>query len=125
EGQARGVQIDIAPEMLSIRYPMEVNLVGDAAETLRALLPMQRNHKPNGWHKSIEGWTSDWWKTLDDRAMQPATPINPQRVAWELSPRLPERALITSDSGSCANWFARDLKIRRGMMCSLSGGLAS
>ena len=57
--------------------------------------------------------------------MQPANPVNPQRVAWELSPRLPERAIITSDSGSCANWYARDLKIRRGMMCSLSGGLAS
>src|SRR5262249_56190694 len=54
-----------------------------------------------------------------------AKPINPQRVVWELSPRLPERAIITSDSGSCANWYARDLKIRRGMMCSLSGGLAS
>ena len=57
--------------------------------------------------------------------MQPAHPVNPQRVTWELSPRLPDRAIITSDSGSCANWYARDLKIRRGMMCSLSGGLAS
>jgi pyruvate dehydrogenase (quinone) len=78
-----------------------------------------------GWRKEIEGWTKAWWKTLEDRAMQPAKPINPQRVAWDLSPRLPERAIITSDSGSCANWFARDLKIRRGMMGSLSGGLAS
>jgi pyruvate dehydrogenase (quinone) len=68
---------------------------------------------------------TDWWKTLEDRARQPAEPVNPQRVAWELSSRLPERAIITSDSGSCANWFARDLKIRRGMTASLSGGLAS
>jgi pyruvate dehydrogenase (quinone) len=125
EGQARGVQIDIAPEMLSIRYPMEVNLVGDAAETLRALLPLLRGKSDNSWRARIEGWTQKWWKTLEKRAMQPANPINPQRVAWELSPRLPERAIITSDSGSCANWYARDLKIRRGMMCSLSGGLAS
>ncbi|HTQ32999.1 MAG TPA: thiamine pyrophosphate-requiring protein [Stellaceae bacterium] len=125
EGQARGVQIDIAPEMLSIRYPMEVNLVGNAAETLRALLPLLHAKTNFGWRKEIEGWTRDWWKTLEDRAMQPASPINPQRVAWELSSRLPERAIITSDSGSCANWYARDLKIRRGMMCSLSGGLAS
>ena len=125
EGQARGVQIDIAPEMLSIRYPMEVNLVGDSAETLRALLPMLRERTDHAWREQIEGWTASWWKTLEDRAMQPATPINPQRITWELSPRLPERAIITSDSGSCANWFARDLKIRRGMMCSLSGGLAS
>jgi pyruvate dehydrogenase (quinone) len=125
EGQARAVQIDIEPEMLSLRYPMEVNLVGDTGETLRALLPLLRERSDHAWRKRIEGWTAKWWKTLEERAMQPATPINPQRVAWELSPRLPERAIITSDSGSCANWYARDLKIRRGMMCSLSGGLAS
>jgi pyruvate dehydrogenase (quinone) len=125
EGQARAVQIDIEPEMLSLRYPMEVNLVGDATETLRALLPLLRERSDHAWRKRVEGWTAKWWKTLEERAMQPATPINPQRVAWELSPRLPERAIITSDSGSCANWYARDLKIRRGMMCSLSGGLAS
>jgi pyruvate dehydrogenase (quinone) len=125
EGQARGVQIDIAPEMLSIRYPMEVNLVGDSAETLRALLPLLHEKPNNDWRRRISGWMDAWWKTLADRAKQPAKPINPQLVAWELSPRLPERAIITSDSGSCANWYARDLKIRRGMMCSLSGGLAS
>ena len=125
EGQARAVQIDIAPEMLSLRYPMEVNLVGDAAETLHALLPLLHERRDHAWRKRIEGWTTKWWKTLEERAMQPANPINPQRVAWELSPRLPDRAIITSDSGSCANWYARDLKIRRGMMCSLSGGLAS
>lgn len=125
EGQARGVQIDIAPDMLSLRYPMEVNLVGDSAETLRALLPLLQEKSDTKWRKEISGWTKDWWRTLADRAKQPANPINPQRVASELSPRLPERAIITSDSGSCANWYARDLKIRRGMMCSLSGGLAS
>src|SRR5205823_4339168 len=115
EGQARGVQIDIAPDMLSLRYPMEVNLAGDAAETLRSLFPFLEEKSDHTWRKSIEGWTRDWWKTLEDRAMQPADPINPQRVAWELSPRLPDRAIITSDSGSCANWYARDLRIRRGM----------
>jgi pyruvate dehydrogenase (quinone) len=125
EGAARGVQIDIAPDMLSLRYPMEVNLVGDSAETLRALLPMLHEKTRRSWRGQVEGWTRKWWQTLEDRAMQPASPINPQRVAWELSPRLPERTIITSDSGSCANWYARDLRIRRGMMCSLSGGLAS
>jgi pyruvate dehydrogenase (quinone) len=125
EGAARAVQIDIAPEMLSLRYPMEVNLVGDSAETLKALLPLLRDKSNAAWREQIEGWTRAWWKTLEDRAMQPATPINPQRVVWDLSPLVPERAIITSDSGSCANWYARDLKIRRGMMCSLSGGLAS
>jgi len=125
EGQARGVQIDLAPDMLSLRYPMEVNLVGDAGETLRALLPMLESRQDSGWRDGIVRNVAEWWKTLEDRAMQPANPVNPQRVAWELSPRLPDRVILTSDSGSCANWFARDLKIRRGMMASLSGGLAS
>ncbi len=124
EGQARGVQIDIEPSMLSLRYPMEVPLVGDAAETLRALLPFL-NQKEDGWRKEIEKEVKDWWVTLEKRAMHSADPVNPQRVTWELSPLLPDNAIITSDSGSCANWYARDLKIRRGMMCSLSGGLAS
>ncbi|MET3912490.1 pyruvate dehydrogenase (quinone) [Bradyrhizobium sp. S3.3.6] len=125
EGAARGVQIDIDAGMTSIRFPMEVSLVGDAAETLRSLLPRLAPKSDGAWRKGIEDNVARWWKTLDDRAHQPAAPINPQLVAWELSSRLPERAIITSDSGSCANWFARDLKIRRGMTASLSGGLAS
>ena len=125
EGQARGVQIDIAPDMLSLRYPMEVNLVGDAAETLRALLPLLDPKRDGKWRKGIADNVSKWWKTLEDRAMAQANPVNPQRVTWELSPRLPDRVIVTSDSGSCANWYARDLKMRRGMMASLSGGLAS
>jgi pyruvate dehydrogenase (quinone) len=125
DGGARGVQIDIDASMLSIRFPMEVGLVGDAAETLRALLPRLRQKLAGNWRKTIEINVRGWWKTLEDRARQPAEPVNPQRVTWELSPRLPERAIITCDSGSCANWFARDLKMRNGMKASLSGGLAS
>lgn len=125
EGAARGVQIDIDASMMSIRFPMEVGLVGDAAETLRALLPRLKPKSDGAWRQGIEDDVAKWWKTLDDRAHQPAAPVNPQLVAWELSPRLPDRAIITSDSGSCANWFARDLKMRPGMMASLSGGLAS
>jgi pyruvate dehydrogenase (quinone) len=125
EGQARAVQIDIDPGMLSIRYPAEVNLHGDSAETLRLLLPLLQQKTDTAWREGIAESVRDWWTTLEQRAMQPANPINPQRVAWELSPQLPADAIITSDSGSCANWYARDLKIRRGQMCSLSGGLAS
>jgi pyruvate dehydrogenase (quinone) len=125
EGQARGVQIDIKPEMLSLRYPMEVNLVGDSAETLRELLPLLKRKTSISWRERVQDNVAEWWRTLEDRAMADAHPVNPQRVTWELSPRLPDRAIITSDSGSCANWYARDLKIRRGVMCSLSGGLAS
>jgi pyruvate dehydrogenase (quinone) len=125
EGAARGVQIDIDASMMSIRFPMEVGLVGDAAETLRALLPRLKPKSDGAWRQGIQDDVAKWWKTLDDRAHQPAAPVNPQLVAWELSPRLPDRAIVTSDSGSCANWFARDLKMRRGMTASLSGGLAS
>lgn len=125
EGAARGVQIDIDASMMSIRFPMEVGLVGDAAETLRALLPRLKPKSDGAWRQGIQDDVAKWWRTLDDRAHQPAAPVNPQLVAWELSPRLPDRAIVTSDSGSCANWFARDLKMRRGMTASLSGGLAS
>ena len=126
EGAARGVQIDIKADMLSLRYPMEVNLVGDSAHTLRALLPMLDAKPDHAWREKIEGWTKKWWKTLEKRALEKAdTGVNPQRTVWELSPRIPANAIVTSDSGSCANWYARDLKVQRGMMCSLSGGLAS
>jgi pyruvate dehydrogenase (quinone) len=124
-GQARAVQIDIDPTMLGIRYPTEVNLHGDSVETLNALLPLIEQKKRSSWRKGIESSMADWWELMADRAMATAKPINPQRVAHELSPRLPDNVLVTSDSGSCANWYARDLKVRRGQMYSLSGGLAS
>jgi pyruvate dehydrogenase (quinone) len=124
-GQARGVQIDIDASMLSLRYPMEVSLHGDSKATLEALLPRLNRKEDRGWRQRLEREVADWWRTLEGRALQPANPINPQRVAWELSPRLPNEVIVTSDSGSCANWFARDLRIRKGMRCSLSGGLAS
>jgi pyruvate dehydrogenase (quinone) len=125
EGAARGVQIDIDARMLSIRYPMDVNLVGDSASTLRLLRPLLKRKQDRGWREKIEKDVADWWKTLEARAMTDAHPINPQRVFWELSSRLPDRAILTCDSGSSANWYARDLKIRDGMMASLSGGLAT
>ncbi len=125
EGQARGVQIDLDGKMIGIRYPMEVNLVGDAAETLRALIPHLRRKESRAWREKVEGEVSEWWRLMDTRAHESADPINPQRVFWELSERLPDGAIISSDSGSSANWFARDVKIREGMMASLSGTLAT
>jgi pyruvate dehydrogenase (quinone) len=125
EGQARGVQIDIDGRLLSIRYPMEVNLMGDSAETLRALVPLLKPKQDRSWRQMLEKEIEGWWKVLEARAMNSADPINPQRVFWELSPRLPDNCIITADSGSGTNWFARDLKIRRGMMASLSGNLAT
>src|SRR5690606_24902353 len=89
EGQARGVQIDLDGRMVSIRYPMEVNLVGDSAETLRALIPHLKRKEDRSWRKHIEEEVVHWRKILQARAMTSANPINPQRVFWELSPRLP------------------------------------
>lgn len=125
EGQARGVQIELDPKLISIRYPMEVNLVGDSAETLRALMPLLERKTDRTWREGIEKNVKDWWVVLEERAMNEANPINPQRVFWELSKRLPDGCILSSDSGSSANWFARDLKVRRGMMASLSGNLAT
>ena len=124
-GRARGVQIDLKGEMLSLRYPMEVNLVGDSAATLKELLPLLEPRSDSAWRDTIKGHVEEWWKVLEDSAMKAAEPINPQRVFWELSPRLPENCIVTADSGSVANWYARDLKFRRGMKGSLSGSLAS
>jgi pyruvate dehydrogenase (quinone) len=124
-GSARGVQIDIDGTRTSLRYPMEVNLIGDSATTLRALLPLLDQKQADRWRHGIEENVTEWWKTLEERAMQPADPINPQRVFWELSPRLPDNCIMTGDSGSVANWYARDIKMRRGMKGSLSGSLAS
>ncbi|WP_175975174.1 thiamine pyrophosphate-requiring protein [Burkholderia sp. BCC1047] len=128
EGQARGVQIDLKADMLSLRYPMEVNMVGDSAETLRALLPLLNERRDTAWRDRIAKWNRDWHDTLAARAAAKASAgrgVNPQRAFTELSPRLPDDVILTSDSGSCANWYARDLMMRRGMMGSLSGGLAS
>ncbi len=125
EGKARGVQIDIDGRMVGIRYPMEISLVGDSKATLRALLPLVKRKEDRSWQEHLEGELREWWKLMEERAMADADPLNPQRVFWELSPRIPDDAILSSDSGSAANWFARDLKIRRGMMASLSGTLAT
>lgn len=125
EGQARGIQIDIDGKMLNIRYPMEISLMGDSKETLRALIPLISPKEDRSWRNKLEEKVKDWWKLLEKRAMTSAHPINPQRVFWELSSRLPDNCILSADSGSSANWFARDLKIRYGMKASLSGNLAT
>jgi pyruvate dehydrogenase (quinone) len=125
EGQARGVQIDLDARMIGIRFPMEVQLVGDAAETLRALLPRLERKDDRAWRERIEEAVADDWRVLEGQALVDADPINPQRVFSELSARLPDNCILTSDSGSAAVWYARHLKLRRGMLASLSGNLAS
>ncbi|WP_262031215.1 thiamine pyrophosphate-requiring protein [Microvirga sp. Mcv34] len=125
EGQARGVQIDLDAGMLGLRYPMEVNIVGDAAATLAALLPFLDEKTDRSWRNTIEANIAGSRKQLEGTAAAPARPINPQRVATELSPRLPDRCIVTADSGTTTVWYARDLAFRRGMMGSVSGTLAT
>ncbi|HWF32392.1 MAG TPA: thiamine pyrophosphate-requiring protein [Solirubrobacteraceae bacterium] len=125
EGKARGVQIDLDGRMVGIRYPMEANLIGDSKLTLRALLPLLERKTDRSWLEKIEKGVEDWWRLIDQRANQPANPINPQLIFHELSKRLPDGAILTSDSGSAANWYARDVKLRPGMLASLSGTLAT
>jgi pyruvate dehydrogenase (quinone) len=124
-GQARCVQIDIDGRLVGMRYPTEVNLVGDARETLRALIPQLQRKEERSWREEIEGNVRRWWEILDDRAHQSANPLNPQLVFHELSARLPDNVILTSDSGSATNWWARHLRMRSGMKAALSGTLAT
>lgn len=125
EGKARGVQIDIDGTMLGLRYPMEVHLQGDSKESLRALIPMLTRKEDRSWQQQIENEVAQWWKVLEARSMNSANPVNPQAVFWELSKRLTNDCIICGDSGSSTFWYARDIKIKKGMKASLSGTLAT
>ncbi|GLY77592.1 thiamine pyrophosphate-requiring protein [Actinoallomurus iriomotensis] len=124
-GDARGIQIDIDGRMIGMRYPTEVNLVGDAAETLRALIPLLKRKKKRSWRETVEENVARSWSVIERQAHVEADPVNPMLLFWELNPRLPEDTIVTSDSGSAANWYARDLRFRAGMRGSLSGTLAT
>ncbi|MER6217797.1 MULTISPECIES: thiamine pyrophosphate-requiring protein [unclassified Streptomyces] len=124
-GQARAVQIDLEPTMVGLRYPFELNLVGDAAETLRRLLPLLERQRDGSWRDTIEANTERWWEVMERRAEVAADPLNPEHVVHELDGLLPADAIITADSGSAANWYARHLRMREGMRGSLSGTLAT
>jgi pyruvate dehydrogenase (quinone) len=125
EGKARGVQIDISGKRVGFRFPTEVNLIGDSKETLRALVPLLERKEDRPWRERIERGVKRWWKVIEGRAMNPAHPLNPQRVLWELSPRLPEDAMISCDCGTATAWYARNVKMKPTMIGSLSGTLLS
>ncbi|MEV5748486.1 thiamine pyrophosphate-requiring protein [Actinoallomurus sp. NPDC052308] len=124
-GQARAVQIDVDGKLIGMRYPTEVNLVGDAAETLRQLIPRLKKNKNRSWRKKVEKNVERWWGTVEREAMVEADPINPMRLFYELNDRLPKNAILTADSGSAANWYARDLRLPSGVRGTLSGTLAT
>ncbi len=125
EGKARCVEIEIDASRIGLRYPVDVPLVGDARETLRELIPLLERKEDRSWREQIEGWVADWWRVLEERAMLDGDPMNPQRVAFELSRVLPDDAIVTADSGSSTNWWARQVKLKQGNLASLSGNLAT
>ncbi|GAB2532033.1 thiamine pyrophosphate-requiring protein [Nocardia heshunensis] len=124
-GQARAVQIDIDPTMIGMRYPTEVNLVGDAKATLAELIPLVHAKPDRAWPLEIAENVVRWWQTIERQSMLEAKPVNPMRVVWELSQRIPDNAIVTADSGSSTNWYARCLRMRGDIRGSLSGTLAS
>lgn len=123
--QARGVQIDIDARFVGMRYPYEVNLVADARAALRALIPHLERKQDRSWREKIESDVARWWETMEMQAQVAANPVNPLRLFSELSPILPDDAIVTADSGSAANWYARQLRFRGNMRGSLSGTLAT
>jgi len=125
EEQAKCVEIDIDAAFIGIRYPNDVSLVGDAKETLKLLIPHLIRKEDRSWREGIEKNVRRWWEIVEKRSLEDATPMNPQRVAHELSQVLPADAIVTADSGSSTNWYARQVKLKKGNLASLSGNLAT
>ncbi|QWZ10028.1 thiamine pyrophosphate-requiring protein [Nocardioides panacis] len=124
-GQARAVQIDVDGALIGMRYPYELNIVGDARRTLQALIPLLRRKEDRGWQEDIADNVARWWEVMDAEAHVVADPVNPMRIFSEFSAQAPEDSIIAADSGSSANWYARQVRMRGRMRGSLSGTLAS
>ena len=124
-GQARGIQIELDPTRIGLRYPVEVGLVGDSRRTLQALIPMLQRHDDRSFLEKAQHGMAEWWKLMEERGTRPDIPMKPQVIAWELGKRLRDDAIVCADSGTIATWWARQIRVKRGQMYSLSGMLAS
>ncbi|HEX3244633.1 MAG TPA: thiamine pyrophosphate-dependent enzyme, partial [Chloroflexota bacterium] len=124
-GAARGVQIDINPSRIGLRYPVELGLVGSSRRTLAELLPLLQRKPDRGFLKDLQEDMADWWRTIEAEGTRDDVPMKPQVLAWELGKRLSSDAIVSSDSGTIATWFARHIRAKQGQMYSLSGTLAS
>jgi pyruvate dehydrogenase (quinone) len=123
--QAHGVQIDIDPARIGLRYPVEVGLVGDSRQTLQALLPLLQRKEKRSFLKQAQDGMGEWWKLMEQRGTRTDTPMKPQVVAWELGKRLSDTAIVSCDSGTITTWWARQIPTKRGQMHSVSGTLAT
>jgi pyruvate dehydrogenase (quinone) len=124
-GAARAIQIDVDGSSIGMRYPTEINIVADAKAALGALIPHLRPKADPSWQSTVRENVSRWWEVMQRQSLLTAKPVNPMRIAWELSERLPDGVIVTADSGSSTNWFARCVKLRAGMRASVSGTLAT
>jgi pyruvate dehydrogenase (quinone)/pyruvate oxidase len=124
-GQARGIQIDLDGTRIGLRYPVDVGLVGDSHRTLQALIPLLHHHDDRSFLETAQRGMKDWWALMEERGTRPDVPMKPEVVAWELGKRLRDDAIVCSDSGTVATWWARHIPVKRGQMHSLSGTLAS
>jgi pyruvate dehydrogenase (quinone)/pyruvate oxidase len=123
--EARGVQIEIEPERIGLRYPVEVGLVGDSKNVLEQLLPLLEHHTERRFLESAQEGMRKWWKLMAEQSTRPDVPMKPQVLAWELGKRLREDAIVSCDSGTIATWWARQIQVKRGQLHSISGTLAS
>lgn len=124
-GQARGIQIELDPKRIGLRYPVEVGLVGDSRNTLRELIPLLKHKDDRTFLHAAQAGMKDWWELMEKRATRPEKPMKPQVVAWELGKKLRNDAIVSCDSGTIATWWARHILARRGQMHTLSGNLAT
>src|SRR5256886_8527084 len=124
-GQARGVQIELDPKRIGLRYPVEVGLVGDSRNTLQELIPLLKRKEERSFLQAAQAGMKDWWEIMEKRATRRDKPMKPQVVAWELGKRLRDDAIVSCDSGTIATWWARQILARRGQMHTLSGNLAT
>jgi pyruvate dehydrogenase (quinone)/pyruvate oxidase len=124
-GQAKGVQIDIDPKRISLRYPVDVGLVGDSKVVLQHLIPLLQRKDDRGFLKMAQAGMKDWWERMEKQATRMDKPMKPQVPAWELGKRLRSDAIVSCDSGTIATWWARHVPARKGQMHSLSGTLAT
>ena len=124
-GQAKGVQIDIDPSRMGLRYPVEVGLLGDSHTVLRHLTPLLKKKTDSNFLEKAQAGMKEWWEVIETRASRMDKPMKPQVVAWELGKQLRQDAIVSCDSGTIATWFAREIPVKRGQMHSLSGNLAT